>query len=76
MEVDTIKIAKFTKEEREHCIKEGLCLRCRKKGHMARNCPAFPQGKPTNVRKVEEVHETFDEEATIGKVAITIAKDF
>ena len=28
MEVDAIKVAKLTKEERERCIKEGLCLRC------------------------------------------------
>ena len=32
MEVDAIKVAKLTKEERERCMKEGLCLRCRKKG--------------------------------------------
>ena len=30
---------KLTKEERDRCMKEGLCLRCRQKGHMARNCP-------------------------------------
>ena len=28
MEVDTIKVAKLTKVEREHYMKEGLCLRC------------------------------------------------
>ena len=45
---------------------------------MARNCPTF-QGKLSSVRKVEEVqtpHESFDNEVTIGKVAVTISKDF
>ena len=51
MEVDAIKVAKLTKEEREHCMKEGLCLWCRKKGHMARNCPPSPRkNQPTSER--------------------------
>ena len=79
MEVDAIKVAKLTKEERERCMKEGLCLRCRKKGHMAKNCPTF-QGKPAGIRKVEEAprpHETFDdEEVVIGKISVAISKDF
>ena len=79
MEVDTIKVAKLSKEERERCMKEGLCLRCRKKGHVAQNCPTFSQGKPASVRKVEEAqipHESFNDEVTIGKVAVAISKDF
>lgn len=32
-------IKKLTPEERERCMKEGLCLRCRAKGHMAKDCP-------------------------------------
>ena len=79
MEVDAIKVAKLTKEEREHCMKEGLCLRCRKKGHMARNCPAFQQGKLASIKKVEETqlpHESFDDKVTIGRVAVAISKDF
>ena len=34
-----IQIKKLTQEEREKCMKEGLCLRCRQKGNMAKNCP-------------------------------------
>ena len=30
---------KLTPEERERCMKEGLCLRCRKPAHIAKNCP-------------------------------------
>ena len=79
MEVDVIKVAKLSKEERERCMREGLYLRCRKKGHVAQNCPAFSQGKPASVRKVEEIqtpHESFDDEVTIGKVAVAISRDF
>ncbi len=32
-------IKKLTPEQRERCMREGLCLRCRDKGHMARECP-------------------------------------
>jgi Retrotransposon gag protein/Zinc knuckle len=35
----TVAVQKLTPEEREKCMKEGLCLRCREKGHMARECP-------------------------------------
>ena len=42
MEIGNIqnrKPQKLTPEERERCIKEGLCLRCRQPGHIAKNCP-------------------------------------
>ena len=39
MDIGNIQITKLTKEERNRCFKEGLCLRCREKGHMAKNCP-------------------------------------
>jgi Zinc knuckle len=35
----TATVQKLTPEEREKCMREGLCLRCRAKGHMARECP-------------------------------------
>jgi hypothetical protein len=35
----TIAGQKLTPEEREKYMREGLCLRCREKGHMARECP-------------------------------------
>jgi len=34
-----VGIPKLTPAERERCLREGLCLRCREKGHMARECP-------------------------------------
>ena len=39
MEIGNIKLQKLTKEEREDCMKKGLCLRCRQKGHLAKHCP-------------------------------------
>lgn len=38
----TRTMVKLTLEEREKCLREGLCLRCRKPGHVARECPNFP----------------------------------
>jgi hypothetical protein len=37
----TATVQKITPEEREKCMREGLCLRCRAKGHMARECPKY-----------------------------------
>jgi hypothetical protein len=34
---------RLTPDERDRCIKEGLCLRCREKGHIARHCPKNSQ---------------------------------
>ena len=32
---------KMTAEERERCMKEGLCFRCRRSGHRSIHCPVF-----------------------------------
>ena len=39
MDIGNIQLKKLTLAEREKCMKEGRCLRCREKGHLARNCP-------------------------------------
>ncbi len=39
MDIGNVQLRKLTREERETCMKEGRCLRCREKGHMAKNCP-------------------------------------
>jgi len=39
MDLSTIKVSKLTPEERQRCMREGLCLRCREKGHLAKDCP-------------------------------------
>ena len=42
MDIGNIQVEKpqkLTAGERERCMKEGLCLRCRKPGHIAKDCP-------------------------------------
>lgn len=39
MDISTIKVENLTPEEGQRCMREGLCLRCREKGHMAKDCP-------------------------------------
>ena len=51
MDVDTKeKPCKLTPEERERCFKEGCCLRCRQKGHMATSCTTFTNPPPLPAR--------------------------
>ena len=35
------KPSPLTPQEREKCMKEGLCLRCRQSGHYASQCPVY-----------------------------------
>lgn len=39
LDLSSIKVENLTPEERELCVREGLCLRCRENGHVAKNCP-------------------------------------
>jgi hypothetical protein len=41
----TPAIPKLTPAERQRCMKEHLCFRCRQKGHGALNCPSFPNNR-------------------------------
>ena len=38
MNVDTVRFNQLTKEERELCLKENRCFRCRKLGHRSQQC--------------------------------------
>lgn len=40
----------LSKEEFTRCMKEGLCLRCKQPGHVARNC-SLPRPPPRNPRR-------------------------
>ena len=49
MDIDTIRLKKLSPADRARCIREGLCFRCRKKGHSANECrstqaPRKPKG--------------------------------
>lgn len=39
MKIANMQHMKLTPEERMRCMREGLCLRCRTKGHTAKHCP-------------------------------------
>ena len=39
------KNGKLTREEREHRMKEGLCLYCGEKGHITHDCPKSAAAK-------------------------------
>lgn len=39
MDIANVQVVKLTPEERARCMREELCLRCRTKGHLAKNCP-------------------------------------
>ena len=50
MDIDTKeKLKKLTPEERERCFKEGHCLLCQQKGHMASSCSIFTNPPPIPV---------------------------
>ena len=59
MDIDTISLPQLTPTERARCIKEGLCFRCRKKGHSANKCnnarnpPTGSYPRPQNIRSAE-----------------------
>jgi len=43
MDLSIIKAYKMTSEKPQSCMREGLCLRCREKGHVAKDCPKSQQ---------------------------------
>ena len=51
MDVDTKeKLKKLTPEEQDRCFKEGRCLRCRQKGHIAASCTTYTNLPPLPTR--------------------------
>ena len=45
------RLTTLTPEERERCMREHLCFRCRKSGHSATNCPLASRRPATPARK-------------------------
>jgi hypothetical protein len=41
MELDSLRVGKLTPEEKERCVREGRCFRCRQQGHMIPDCQTF-----------------------------------
>ena len=80
MDVDKTKIKKLSQKERDDCVAQGKCFRCRQKGHQSRDCPTFTQttAKAPSVKSrkatVEEVVEEEEEEEKPKKVKKTKQK--
>ena len=64
-------LSKLTNEEREYCRKNGLCFRCRKKGHNSRDCKGTETVRKfeRKVTKIEEV-ESDNEEPQVPKFSL------
>ena len=86
-EEDTeVQIKRLTEKERKELQDKGLCFRCRKAGHISRNCPVKPKttGRtPTRqIRKVEEdssdeaAEDSDEEERTDLDIKALKATDF
>jgi hypothetical protein len=58
------KSMKLSPAERTDLMRKGLCFRCRKSGHLSRNCPDKPkeQIKKTSDKEGEAEEETKEEE--------------
>lgn len=39
----TTRVANLSKEELKRCMKAGICFKCKKQGHLARNCTSTQQ---------------------------------
>lgn len=39
MDISAVHVTRLTTEERKRCMRDGLCLRCREKGHLAKSSP-------------------------------------
>ena len=60
--------AALTNDERATLRQEGKCFKCRKKGHMSRDCPDRTSQARSGVTKEEPKEETKEEDAQIKTV--------
>ena len=58
MDIDAISLSKLTPTERAQCIKEGLCFRCRKKGHSANKCNNTRSAPTGAYPRPQTIHST------------------
>jgi hypothetical protein len=56
MEIGAINVKKLTPEERDKCMRQGLCLRCRQPGHMAKDCTQF-KGLGSAVVRTDDIND-------------------
>ena len=60
---NTVEVNRLSDAEKTELQSKGLCFRCKKAGHISRNCPSGPR-KPANFqkRKVRQVLQEDEEE--------------
>jgi hypothetical protein len=58
--MDLDSITKLTDTERERLCREGACFRCRRPGHMSRECP-LKNRRPPMVAAIADIEETASE---------------
>ena len=63
--------AALTNDERATLRQEGKCFKCRKKGHMSRDCPDRASQAQSGTTKEETREETKEEDAQIKHVTVT-----
>lgn len=69
-----VTIQKLSPAERDKLRREGKCFRCRKAGHMSRECP---NGRPPSrtVRQIEVTTEAkADEDVSVGRIISMMTK--
>ena len=66
MDVDAICLEQLTPKERQRCIENNLCFKCRKPGHSAAKCRNPFMNKPTTIAKIKEVPN--NDSATIRRI--------
>jgi hypothetical protein len=69
-------IAHLTDKERKKCMAEGRCLRCRERGHLARDCTKYedrpnPGGPPTYAPRSSNPPRFIDKKKFTPKEATT-----
>jgi hypothetical protein len=59
MELDNLRACKLTPTEKEQCLREGRCFRCREYGHLGIYCPHYPTiaGIEINLAENDESQE-------------------
>ena len=60
---------KLTEAERKRYREQGLCFKCRKPGHIARQCPTRGQGGVKARLAYQDAEETSEIQDPVGDIA-------
>lgn len=70
-----VAIQKLTPAERDKLRREGKCFRCRKAGHMSRECPSGGRAPSRTVRQMEVATEApAEEDISVGRIVAMMSK--